>query len=71
MPEDVSPGVRRQAREADQLPPINYEMKIVELYLSTPTYLHGVVLNHRDTFTFRPSRFNYYSTSAFRLESTK
>jgi hypothetical protein len=52
MPEDVSSGVRRQAREADQSPPFIYEIRMMEVYLSTPVHLHGVVLNHRDNFTF-------------------
>jgi hypothetical protein len=37
--------IRRPGREADRSPPSSVEVKIVELYLSSPIRLHGVVLN--------------------------
>jgi hypothetical protein len=40
VPGDLSPGAKRQKREADHSPPPN-----VELYLHSPIRLHGVVLN--------------------------
>jgi flagellar basal body-associated protein FliL len=46
-------GVKRPRREADHSPPSSAEVKeCVELYLHSPTRLHGVVLSlkkkHRD-----------------------
>jgi hypothetical protein len=42
VPGDVSPGVKRQGREADHSPPTSAE---VDLYIHSPIRLHGAVLN--------------------------
>jgi hypothetical protein len=43
---DLSPGMKRQEREADHSPPTNAEAKKAWIYTSTPSIsLHGVVLN--------------------------
>jgi desulfoferrodoxin (superoxide reductase-like protein) len=42
----LSPGVKRQGREADHSPPASAEVKEnVALYIHSPIRLHGVVLN--------------------------
>jgi hypothetical protein len=42
---DISPGVKRSEREADQSPPFNAKSRMVELYLHFPIRFHSVVLN--------------------------
>jgi hypothetical protein len=37
--EALSPGVKRQVREADHLPPTNIEIKKAWFYTSTPPYV--------------------------------
>jgi hypothetical protein len=49
------PGVRREGREADHLPPSSAEVKeCVELYLHSPNVppRRGAQLKQRDNFTF-------------------
>jgi hypothetical protein len=42
----LSPGVKRQGREADHSPPTSAEVKKnVDLYIHSPIRLHSVVLN--------------------------
>jgi hypothetical protein len=49
----LSVGVKRPGREASHSPPSSAEVKErVELYLHSPIRLQGVVLKHRDNFTF-------------------
>jgi hypothetical protein len=45
VPGSLSPGIKRQGREADHTPPSSAEAKNVELYLHYQTRLIGVVLN--------------------------
>jgi len=46
VPETISLVVKRREREADHSPPYNAEVKeSAELYLHSPTRLHGVVLS--------------------------
>jgi hypothetical protein len=57
VPGAISPGVKRQGREADHSPPSSAEVKNVWSYTFTPPLrLHGVVLSyrtkHRVNFTF-------------------
>jgi hypothetical protein len=40
----VSPGIKRQWREADHSPPTSAEVKKIWIYISTPPYVF-VVLN--------------------------
>jgi hypothetical protein len=42
---DLSPGVKRQWREADHSPPSSAEVRNVEVYLHFSIYLLGIVLN--------------------------
>jgi hypothetical protein len=39
------PGVKLPGREADHSPPTSADIKKIWLYMSTPTRLHGVMLN--------------------------
>jgi hypothetical protein len=51
----ISPGLKRQGREADHSPPPSAEVKNVEQYLHNKIRLHDVVLKrikHRENFTF-------------------
>jgi hypothetical protein len=50
----LSTGVKRQWREADRSPTSEY----VDLYIHS-IHLHGVVLKHRDNFTFTYVRIMY------------
>jgi hypothetical protein len=46
VPGALSLAAKRQAREADHLPPFNADDKLcMELYLHSPARLHGVVLS--------------------------
>jgi hypothetical protein len=46
VPGALSVGVKLPGREADHSPPSSAEVKdLVELYLYSPTRLHGVVLS--------------------------
>jgi hypothetical protein len=49
-PGALSPGVKRQGREADHSPPASVEVKKIWIYTSTPTYTS---VKHRDNFTFK------------------
>jgi hypothetical protein len=44
--------VTRRVREAGHSPPGSAEVKKMWIYTSTSLYIHGVVLKHRDNFTF-------------------
>jgi hypothetical protein len=50
----LSPGVKRPEREVDHSPLTSAEIKKMWIYTSTPTRLHGVVLNYLSTGTTLP-----------------
>jgi hypothetical protein len=54
-PGPLSPRVKRLGREADHSPP---RSRMVELYLHSPIYLHGIVLNKLSTGTTVPLPLN-------------
>jgi hypothetical protein len=45
VPGAVSPGLKRQEREADHSPPASAGQENVDLYIHSNIRLHGVVLN--------------------------
>jgi hypothetical protein len=49
VPGALSPGIKRPGREAVHSPPTSAEVKKILIYKSTPTRLHGVVLNSLST----------------------
>jgi len=52
IPGALSLGVIHLRHEADRLPPPSTEVKNAWHCFSTPVCLHGMVLKHRDNFTF-------------------
>jgi len=56
-------GLKRPEREADHLSSTT-ELKTAWSFTSTPTHLHGMMLGHRDDFTFYPHLVNSCSYSA-------
>jgi hypothetical protein len=53
VPGILSPGVNGPGREADHPPQTNAEVKKnMDLYIHSPTFLHGVVLKDSDNITF-------------------
>jgi hypothetical protein len=53
VPGALSPGVKRQGREADHSPPTSAEVKKMWIYTSphTPSWRGALLLRHRDNFT--------------------
>jgi hypothetical protein len=56
----VSPGVKWPGCEVDHPPPSSTKAKIVEMYLCSPIYLHGIVFKPMDNLTlpFNPLIFS-------------
>jgi hypothetical protein len=53
--EAISPGVKRQGRDADHSPPTSAEVKKTWIYTSTPrtpSWRSASLVKHRDDFTF-------------------
>jgi hypothetical protein len=64
-PEDLSPVVKRQGREADHSPPTSAEVKKTSIH-PLPTRLHGIVLNSLSTgatFQTSVSKLTWYQFS--------